>query len=60
MKQLTRSKTHRMVGGVAGGLAEYLNVDPTIVRLLWALMAFAYGSGLLAYLIAWVIVPEEA
>ncbi|HSL93695.1 MAG TPA: PspC domain-containing protein [Bacillota bacterium] len=60
MKRLTRSRTQRMVGGVAGGVAEYMNLDPTIVRLIWALLVFAYGSGLLAYIIAWIIVPEEA
>lgn len=60
MKRLTRSKTQRMVGGVAGGVAEYLNIDATIVRLIWALFVFAYGTGLLAYIIAWIIVPEEA
>jgi phage shock protein C len=60
VKRLTRSKTQRMVGGVAGGVAEYLNIDATIVRLIWALLSFAYGTGLLAYIIAWIIVPEEA
>ncbi len=60
MKRLTRSKTKRMVGGVAGGVAEYFGIDPTIVRLIWALFVFAYGTGLLAYILAWIIVPEEA
>ncbi len=49
-----------MLGGVAGGVAEYLGIDPTVVRLIWALLVFAYGTGLLAYILAWVIVPEEA
>jgi phage shock protein C len=49
-----------MVGGVAGGVAEYFGIDPTIVRLIWALFVFAYGTGLLAYILAWIIVPEEA
>ena len=48
-----------MLGGVAGGIAEYLGTDPTWVRLAWVFFGLAYGSGLLAYLIAWVIVPEE-
>lgn len=60
MKRLYRSRTQRMLGGVAGGVAEYLGIDPTVVRLIWALLVFAYGTGLLAYILAWVIVPEEA
>ncbi|MBE3592761.1 MAG: PspC domain-containing protein [Thermoanaerobacter sp.] len=58
-KRIYRSKTNRMLGGVCGGIAEYFNVDPTIVRLIWAFAAVIWGSGLLAYLIAWIIIPEE-
>ncbi|HHW57611.1 MAG TPA: PspC domain-containing protein [Clostridia bacterium] len=58
-KRLYRSKTNRMLGGVCGGIAEYFNIDPTIVRLIWAFAAVVWGSGLLAYLIAWIIIPEE-
>lgn len=57
-KQLYRSVTNRRIGGVAGGIAEYFNVDPTPIRLLWLLAALFGGSGFLAYLIAWVIIPE--
>ena len=60
MKRLMRSRKYRMVGGVAGGIAEYLSIDPTWVRLLWVLLGFAYGSGLLFYLAAWIIIPEES
>jgi phage shock protein C len=49
-----------MLGGVAGGIAEYFNIDPTLVRLVWVVLGLAYGSGLLIYLAAWIIVPEEA
>jgi len=60
MKRLYRSKTERMLGGVCGGLGEHLNVDPTVIRLLWVLVTLiSLGSGLLIYLIAWIIVPEE-
>lgn len=59
VKRLYRSKTNRILGGVCGGLAEYFNVDPSIVRLLWILFTFGFGSGLLAYIIAWIIIPEE-
>jgi phage shock protein PspC (stress-responsive transcriptional regulator) len=58
-KRLYRSKKDRMLGGVCGGIAEYFDVDPTIVRLIWVLLALTYGTGILAYLIAWIIVPEK-
>lgn len=58
-KKLFRSREHRMICGVCGGLGNYLGIDPTVVRLLWVLFAFMGGSGLLAYIIAAVIVPEE-
>lgn len=48
-----------MLGGVAGGLAEYLNTDPTLIRLLMVLFTFAGGAGLLVYIVAWIIMPEE-
>jgi phage shock protein C len=57
-KRLTRSTTERMIAGVAGGLGEYFNMDPTLVRLIFVLLALAGGPGLLLYLILWVVVPE--
>ena len=59
MKQLRRSKTDRMLGGVCAGIANYLDVDPTIIRLLWVLCIFLAGSGILAYLICWIVIPNE-
>ena len=60
-KQLTRSSTNRMIAGVCAGLGEYLNIDPTIVRLLFVLGFFLTGPGILvAYLIMALIVPEPA
>ena len=58
-KRLYRSRKNRMIAGVCGGIAEYFDVDPTLVRLAWIFFSFAGGAGLLAYLIAWIIVPEE-
>lgn len=59
-KQLTRSRSNRMVGGVCAGLAEYLNLDPTVVRLLFVLGFFLAGPGIiLAYLIMAIVTPEE-
>jgi phage shock protein PspC (stress-responsive transcriptional regulator) len=58
-KQLTRSITNRMIAGVCAGLGEYLNIDPTVVRLLFVLGFFLTGPGILvAYLIMAIIVPE--
>jgi phage shock protein C len=59
-KRLYRSEHDRMVGGVAGGMAEYLGIDPTLVRLLW-LLAFLPGGvpGLALYALCWLIIPRE-
>ena len=58
MKRLYRSKDNRVLCGVCGGIGDYLNVDPTIIRLLCLLLGFT-GSGLIAYIEAAVIIPEE-
>jgi len=47
-----------MLGGVCGGIGEYLDIDPTIIRLLWALFLLT-GVGIIAYIIAWLIIPEK-
>jgi phage shock protein PspC (stress-responsive transcriptional regulator) len=57
-KQLTKSTTNKMLAGVCGGLAEYFQVDPTIIRLLWVLFSLCGGSGVLAYIIAAIIIPK--
>ncbi len=59
-KRLFRSRKDRILGGVCGGLGNYFNLDPVMVRVIWALLFFAGGIGFLAYIIAWIIVPEEA
>ena len=58
-KRLYRSREGRILGGVCGGLAEYLNVDSTVIRILWILFTLAYGIGILAYFICWLIIPEK-
>lgn len=58
-RRLYRSRQECMIGGVCGGLAEYLNTDPTLIRLLFVLFALAGGPGLIAYLILWIVVPQE-
>lgn len=57
-KRLYRSRTEKILGGVCGGIAEYFNVDPTIVRILWILFCLAYGAGILLYIILWFIMPK--
>jgi phage shock protein C len=58
-KRLTRSEKERILGGVCGGLAEYFNLDPTLVRLVFVLLALAGGAGLLVYIILWIIMPRH-
>ena len=60
VNQLTRSRSDRMIAGVCGGLARYFNVDPSLIRLAFALAFVFGGSGLLLYLILWVVLPAEA
>ena len=60
IKTLTRSKSNRMIAGVCAGLADYLNIDPTVVRLLFVLGLFLAGPGIaIAYLIMAIITPEQ-
>ena len=56
-KRLYRSSSDKKIAGVCGGLGEYLNVDPTIIRLVWALIGLS-GAGVLAYLVAALVIPE--
>lgn len=59
-KRMMRSVRERMIAGVAGGLADYFNMDPTLVRLIFVLLALAGGPGVLIYIILWLVMPEEA
>jgi len=58
-KTLYRSKDEVMIAGVCGGLAEYFNFDPTIIRVLFVLFFLAGGASVLAYIILWVIMPQR-
>ena len=57
-KKLYRNPSNKMIAGVCSGLAEYINIDPTVVRLIFALVGLS-GAGLLAYLVAAIIIPEK-
>ncbi len=59
-KRLYRSRSNRMIWGVCGGLAEYFDIDPTIVRIIAVLLVFANGLGILAYVILAIVVPLES
>ncbi len=59
-ERLYRSKKERLLGGVCGGIGKYSDVDPTVIRLIWIVLTLlSVGIGIIAYIIAWIIVPEE-
>lgn len=57
-KKLTKSSVNRMICGVCAGVGEYLGIDPTVVRLAWVLLTFVGTAGIIAYIIAAIIIPE--
>jgi len=59
-KRLHRSLTDRKIAGVCGGIAEYLGWDPTLVRLLWVILTLLGGSGILIYIVLWIVMPDGA
>ena len=56
-KQLMRSGRDKKIAGVCAGVANYFDMDPTIVRVIWGVLAFGYGAGIVAYIILWMIAP---
>lgn len=59
VKKLFISETDRKIGGVCGGIVEYLDIDSTIVRLAWLIAVLCLGTGILAYIIAWIVIPRR-
>jgi phage shock protein PspC (stress-responsive transcriptional regulator) len=57
-KRLYRSRKYRVLGGVAGGLAEYFNIDPVLMRVIFVVLALTKGFGILLYIILWIVIPE--
>ncbi|MBP6231533.1 MAG: PspC domain-containing protein [Paludibacteraceae bacterium] len=57
-KKLRRSN-QSVIGGVCAGMAEFFDLDVSLIRIIWALAVLAFGTGVLAYLIAWLIIPAE-
>lgn len=58
--RLYRSETNRVIAGVCGGLGEYFNIDPTIIRIIFILITIFGGSGILIYIILWLVIPSES
>ena len=56
-KQLMRSGHDKKIAGVCAGVAHYFDMDPTIVRVIWGVLALGYGAGIVAYIILWIIAP---
>ena len=59
-KKIYRSETDRKIAGVCGGIAEYFEIDATLVRLAWAIFVLCAGTGIIAYLLAALIIPSES
>lgn len=59
MKRLYKSNTEKKICEVCGGIAEYFNLDPTLIRLIWVISSVIFGSGLLAYIICALVIPDE-
>ncbi|MBT3322522.1 MAG: PspC domain-containing protein [Anaerolineae bacterium] len=58
-KTLYRTEKDKMIGGVCGGLGKYFDIDPTLIRLFFALIFFGYGAGLMIYGLLWIVMPNE-
>lgn len=59
-KRIYKNREKKMLCGVCAGLAEYFNIDPTIVRVLWAVISLGYGIGLLAYIVCAIVFPDKS
>ena len=57
--KLVRSRTDRKIAGIAGGMAQYFNIDATLMRILWILVALPGGLSILIYFVLWLVIPEE-
>lgn len=60
-KRLYRSESNKIIGGVCGGIAEFFNIDPSIVRIIAVLLSIgSIGTGVLVYIVAWILIPPES
>ncbi len=58
-KKLTLSRRHKIIAGVCGGLADYFNIDVVIIRAIFLVAFLGFGTGFLAYVVLWIVVPKE-
>ena len=59
-KRIYKNREKKMLCGVCAGLAEYFDIDPTLVRVLWAVISLGYGIGLLAYIVCAIVIPDKS
>lgn len=59
MKKLTKCTSNKMICGVCSGFAKYFDIDPTVIRLIWALLVLCAGTGAIAYIICAIVLPDE-
>ncbi len=59
VKRLYRSRYNKVIGGVCQGMANYFNLDPSLVRIAWVIFTLFGGAGILAYIICWIVIPES-
>jgi phage shock protein C len=59
VKRLYRSRAERWLAGICGGLGKYFGIDPTVIRVLFVLFSLVVGGGIIAYIILWIIIPQE-
>lgn len=59
-KRLVRSRGNRVIAGICGGLGEYFGIDPVVMRIIWLVLLLGFGTGLLAYLICWLVIPNAS
>ena len=57
-KKLYKSRKNRVIDGVCGGIGEYFNIDPTIIRVIWIILVLCVGTGILAYIICMILIPS--
>ena len=58
-KRVYRSRNEKVIAGICGGLGEYFGVDPVLIRIVWVVTVICAGTGILAYILAWILFPKE-
>ncbi len=58
-KRVYRNRKDKIIAGVCSGLGEYFSIDPVIIRLIWIIAVLLFGTGILAYILAWIVIPKK-